>query len=86
MVEDAVFKQLQAMSGNLDAQQIHTCTVSAPQQLPWGRSYRLVEWTMKHDPDCCRRAVPAESTPQEIARIVLSHVPGRRVCQLGEKA
>ncbi|MGH8779890.1 DUF2866 domain-containing protein [Paraburkholderia sp.] len=84
MTENAVFTHLQAMSGNLHAQQIHSCTVSAPQQLPWGRSYRVVEWTLKHDPECRRRAVPAEYTAPEIAELVISHVPGRRFCQYTE--
>jgi hypothetical protein len=53
-------------------------------QPPWGRSYRLVEWTMKHTPDSCRRVVPAESTPLEIAQAVVSHIPGRRFCQQSE--
>ncbi|PCE24055.1 hypothetical protein BWP39_30700 [Paraburkholderia acidicola] len=86
MTENAVFTHLQAMSANLHAQQIHSCTVSAPQQLPWGRSYRLVEWTLKHDPESRRRAVPAEYTATEIAELVISHVPGRRFCQQTEQA
>ncbi|MCX4163094.1 MULTISPECIES: DUF2866 domain-containing protein [Paraburkholderia] len=86
MTEDAVFTHLQAMSANLHAQQIHSCKVSAPQQLPWGRSYRVVEWTLKHDPESRRRAVPAEYTATEIAELVISHVPGRRFCQQTEQA
>ncbi len=84
MVEDTVFEHLRAMPGNDEALQIHTCTISAPLHRPWGRSYRLVEWTLKHDMNACRRVVPAESTPREIAEAVLSHVPGRRVCLPGD--
>ena len=83
MVEDTVFEHLRAMRGNEQALQVHTCTISAPLQHPWGRSYRLVEWTLGHDSDPCRRVVPAESTPREIAEAVISHVPGRRFCQPG---
>jgi hypothetical protein len=84
MVEEAVFELLQSMPDNDWTSEIRSCTVSDPLQPPWGRSYRLVEWTMKHAPDSCRRVVPAESTPLEIAQAVVSHVPGRRFGQPGE--
>ncbi|MGA7779559.1 MAG: DUF2866 domain-containing protein [Paraburkholderia sp.] len=84
MVEDTVFEHLRAIPGNEWVGQIQSCTVSDPLQPPWGRSYRLVEWTMKHTPESCRRVVPAESTPLEIAQAVVSHIPGRRFCQQGE--
>ncbi|HEY3598258.1 MAG TPA: DUF2866 domain-containing protein [Paraburkholderia sp.] len=80
MVEDTVFEHLRAMPGNEQALQIQTCTISAPLQQPWGRSCRLVEWTFKHDAGSCRRVVPAESTPRQIAEAVVSHLPGRRYC------
>jgi len=79
MVEDTVFEHLQAMRDCEWVRQIQSCTVSAPLQHPWGRSYRLVEWTMKHTPESSRRVVPAESTPLEIAQAVVSHIPGRRI-------
>lgn len=46
-------------------------------QRPWGRPYRLVEWTMHLDAPARRQVVPAESTDAEIAEAVASHVPGR---------
>jgi hypothetical protein len=85
MVEDTVVEHLRAMSGNEWVRQIHSCKVSDPLQPPWGRSYRLVEWTMKHTPESSRRVVPAESTALEIAQAVVSHVPGRRFCQQGDE-
>lgn len=85
MVEETVFEHLRAMHGNDWVRHIHSCTVSDPLQPPWGRSYRLVEWTMKHTPESSRRVVPAESTPLEIAQAVVSHVPGRRFCQHGDE-
>ncbi|MBB5447006.1 MULTISPECIES: DUF2866 domain-containing protein [Paraburkholderia] len=81
MVEEMVVEHLRAMPGHEWTRQIHSCKVSDPLQPPWGRSYRLVEWTMKHAPESSRRVVPAESTPLEIAQAVVSHVPGRRFCQ-----
>jgi hypothetical protein len=84
MVEDTVFEHLRAMPDHDWVRQIQSCTVSDPLQHPWGRSYRLVEWTLKHTPDSCRRVVPAESTPLEIAQAVVSHVPGRRFRQHGD--
>jgi Protein of unknown function (DUF2866) len=76
MVEDTVFEHLRAMRDHDWVRQIQSCTVSDPLQHPWGRSYRLVEWTLKHTPDSC--------TPLEIAQAVVSHVPGRRFCQHGD--
>jgi hypothetical protein len=84
MVEDTVFEHLRTMPGNEWVSQIHSCKVSDPLQPPWGRSYRLVEWTMKHTPESSRCVVPAESTPLEIAQSVVSHIPGRRFCQHGD--
>ena len=83
MVEDTVARHLRAMPGNEQGLLIRTCTISPPLQHPWGRSYRLVEWTFRHDAESCRRVVPAESTPRQIAEAVMSHVPGRRFCQPG---
>jgi hypothetical protein len=80
-MEDAVFEHLRAMPDCEWVGQIHSCKISDPLQPPWGRSYRLVEWTMKHAPESSRRVVPAESTPFEIALVVKSHVPGRRFCK-----
>jgi hypothetical protein len=48
-----------------------------PVQRPWGRTYRLVEWTMHKDAPSHRCVVPAEYTDTGIARLVASHVPGR---------
>jgi len=84
MVEEMVFEHLRAMPDHEWTRQIHSCKVSDPLQPPWGRSYRLVEWTMKHTPEASSRVVPAESTPLEIAQAVVSHVPGRRFCQHGD--
>jgi hypothetical protein len=44
MVEDTVLDHLRALHG-AQTLAIHSCTVSPPIQHPWGRSYRLVEWT-----------------------------------------
>ncbi|CAD6531450.1 DUF2866 domain-containing protein [Paraburkholderia metrosideri] len=85
MVEETVVEYLRTMPGNEWARQINSCKVSDPLQPPWGRSYRLVEWTMKHVPESSRRVVPAESTALEIAQAVVSHVPGRRFCQHGDE-
>ncbi|ALL68831.1 Protein of unknown function (DUF2866) [Paraburkholderia caribensis MBA4] len=83
MVEDTVFEHLRALHGNAQTLTIRSCTVSPPMQHPWGRSFRLVEWTFRHDVESFRRVVPAESTPRQIAEAVMSHVPGRRFCQPG---
>jgi hypothetical protein len=82
MVEDTVLDHLRALQG-AQTLAIRSCTVSPPIQHPWGRSYRLVEWTFRHDVESFRRVVPAESTPLQIAEAVMSHVPGRRFCQPG---
>jgi hypothetical protein len=81
--EPTVLDHLHAQQGNAQALSIRSCTVSAPIQPPWAPSYRLVEWTFRHDVESFRRAVPAESTPRQIAEAVMSHVPGRRFCQPG---
>jgi hypothetical protein len=80
-MEDAVLELLRAKPASPATHQVRTCTISAPSQLPWGRPYRLVEWTFKHDSVTQRCVVAADSTPHEIAAAVLSHVPGRRYCE-----
>jgi hypothetical protein len=77
MIEDKVFKHLRTMLKREHAVPVQNCRVSMPVQRPWGRPYRLVEWTTADDAPSNRRVVPAESTDAEIARLVAAHVPGR---------
>ncbi|HTI18997.1 MAG TPA: DUF2866 domain-containing protein [Trinickia sp.] len=77
MTEDAVFKHLRGMLKREHALPVRSCRVSTPVQRPWGRTYRLVEWTLATDAPSHRCIVPAEMTDSEIARLVASHVPGR---------
>jgi hypothetical protein len=77
MIEDTVFKDLQSILKRDHALPVQSCRVSAPVQRPWGRTYRLVEWTMANDAPSHRCVVPAELSDTEIARHVASHVPGR---------
>ncbi|TDN62843.1 DUF2866 domain-containing protein [Paraburkholderia sp. BL10I2N1] len=85
MVQDDVRKQLRAMSSAQRGFATQTCTISEAFEPPWGRPYRVVEWSLPTEPDACRRVVPAESTAAEIIATLLSHVPGRRIRQLGEE-
>ncbi|MGG1948852.1 DUF2866 domain-containing protein [Trinickia sp. NRRL B-1857] len=77
MIEDTVFKHLRTMLKREHALPVQSCRVSMPVQRPWGRTYRLVEWTMHKDSPFNRCVVPAEFTDTDIARLVASHVPGR---------
>jgi Protein of unknown function (DUF2866) len=77
MIEDSVFKHLRRMLKREHALPVQSCRVSMPVQRPWGRTYRLVEWTIGSDMPSHRCIVPAELTETEIARLVASHVPGR---------
>lgn len=77
MIEDTVFKHLRTMLKREHALPVQSCRVSMPVQRPWGRTYRLVEWTTATDAPSHRCVVPAEFTDAEIARLVASHVPGR---------
>lgn len=77
MTEDSVFKHMRSMLKREHALPVQSCRVSLPVQRPWGRTYRLVEWTMAKDAPSHRCVVPAELTATEIARHVASHVPGR---------
>jgi hypothetical protein len=77
MIEDAVFKHLRTMLKSEHKLPVQSCRVSMPVQRPWGRPYRLVEWTTQSDVPSYRCIVPAESTDADIARVVASHVPGR---------
>jgi Protein of unknown function (DUF2866) len=77
MIEDTVFKHLQRLLKREHALPVQSCRVSMPVQRPWGRTYRLVEWTMATDTPSHRCIVPAEMSDTEIARLVASHVPGR---------
>jgi hypothetical protein len=77
MIEDSVFKHLRLMLKREHALPVQSCRVSMPVQRPWGRTYRLVEWTTASDMPSHRCIVPAELTETEIARLVASHVPGR---------
>jgi len=77
MIEDTVFKHMRKMLKSEHALPVQSCRVSMPVQRPWGRPYRLVEWTTHGDVPSCRCIVPAESTDADIARVVASHVPGR---------
>ena len=84
MVEDDVLKHLRTLQPGGTLAGIDSCRVSTPIQQPWGKPYRLVEWTTNLDADARRQVVPADSTPLEIARIVARHVPGRRIMLNGE--
>lgn len=77
MIEDSVFSHLHAILTCEHAFPVQSCRVSVAMQRPWGRPYRLVEWTMHLDAPARRRIVPAESTAVQIAEAVASHVPGR---------
>ena len=77
MIEDTVFKHLPTMLNSEHALPVQSCRVSMPVQRPWGRPYRLVEWTTQGDRPSNRCVVPAESTEADIARAVAAHVPGR---------
>jgi hypothetical protein len=77
MIEDTVFKNLRTMLKSEHALPVQSCRVSLPVQRPWGRPYRLVEWTTNDELPSYRCIVPAESTDADIARVVASHVPGR---------
>jgi len=85
MVQDDVREQLRAMTSAERGFAARTCTISDPFVPPWGRPYRVVEWSLPTEPDACRRIVPAESTAEEIVATLMSHVPGRRIRQLGEE-
>ena len=86
MVEDDVLVHLQSLLRDGAASTVASCRVSTPLQHPWGRAYRLVEWTTPLDDGARRQVVPAESTALEIARLVAQHVPGRRILLNGEPA
>lgn len=78
MTEDKGFKRLQMTLKSDHALPVQSCLVSMPVEPPWGRSYRLVEWTTPSERSSYRCVVPAESTEAEIARVVAAHVSGRR--------
>jgi hypothetical protein len=80
MLEDEVLSHVRAQPCAAAAQ-IRACRISAALQHTWGRPYRLVEWTIGDGAVAFRRAIPAQSTPREIADALLSHVPGRRYCE-----
>ena len=84
MVEDDVLKQLRILQHGNTRTGVDSCRISMPIQHPWGKPYRVVEWTTNHDADARRQAVPADSTPLEIAMMVAQHVPGRRIMLNGE--
>ncbi|QGZ64076.1 DUF2866 domain-containing protein [Paraburkholderia acidisoli] len=85
MVEEDVLVHLQSLLRDGGAtSSVASCRVSTPLQHPWGRAYRLVEWTTPLDDGARRQVVPAESTALEIARLVAQHVPGRRILLNGE--
>ncbi|CAG9240265.1 conserved hypothetical protein [Paraburkholderia tropica] len=85
MVEDDdVLMHLQSLLRDGSPGRVASCRVSTPLQHPWGRAYRLVEWTTPLDDGARRQVVPAESSAFEIARLVAEHVPGRRILLNGE--
>ncbi|MBN3722818.1 DUF2866 domain-containing protein [Burkholderia sp. Ac-20379] len=77
MIEDIVFSNLPTILTREHAFPVQSCRVSVAMQRPWGRPYRLVEWTMHLDAPARRQIVPAESTDVQIAEAVASHIPGR---------
>ncbi|CAM2164710.1 DUF2866 domain-containing protein [Paraburkholderia sacchari] len=81
---DDVLMHLQSLLRDGSTNRIASCRVSTPLQNPWGRAYRLVEWTTLLDDDARRQVVPAESSALDIARLVAEHVPGRRILLNGE--
>lgn len=85
MVQDEVREQLRAMSSAERGFATRTCRISDAFQPPWGRPYRVVEWSLPAEEDACRRVVPAESTAEEIVATLMSHVPGRRVRHPGDE-
>lgn len=85
MVEDNdVLMHLQSLLRDGSMSRVASCRISMPLQNPWGRAYRLVEWTTPLDDGARRQVVPAESSALEIARLVAEHVPGRRILLNGE--
>jgi hypothetical protein len=80
MLEEEVLSYVHAQN-SAAAVQIRACRISAAIQHTWGAPYRLVEWTIGDRAIAFRRAVPAQSTPREIANALLSHVPGRLFCE-----
>jgi hypothetical protein len=79
MVEDDVLTHLQNLLDDGAHSNVASCRVSTPLQHPWGRPCLLVEWTTPLDDGARRQVVPADSTALDIARLVASHVPGRRI-------
>lgn len=77
MIEDTFFSHLHMLLTREHAYPVQSCRVSVAVQRPWGKPYRLVEWTMHHDAPARRRVVPADLSEREIAEAVASHVPGR---------
>ena len=85
MVEDDdVLMHLQSLLRDGSKTRVASCRISMPLQNPWGRAYRLVEWTTLLDDGARRQVVPAESSALDIARLVAEHVPGRRILLNGE--
>lgn len=84
MVEDDVLNHLRTLLHDDTQTGVDSCRVSMPVQHPWGKPYRLVEWTTGLDADARRQVVPADSTALEIAQMVAQHVPGRRIMLNGE--
>jgi hypothetical protein len=84
MFEDDVLNHLHTLLRDDGKTGINSCRVSMPIQPPWGKPYRLVEWTTHDDAEPRRQAVPADSAPLDIALIVAQHVPGRRIMLNGE--
>ncbi|EAY71171.1 hypothetical protein BDAG_03994 [Burkholderia dolosa AU0158] len=78
MIEDTVFSHLHTLLTHQHSLPVQSCRVSVEMQRPWGRPYRLVEWTMHLDAPARRQIVPAESTDEEIAG-----KSSRRTCRAG---
>lgn len=84
MFEDDVLNHLRTLLHDGGQTGIASCRASMPIQPPWGKPYRVVEWTTHDDADARRQVVPADSTPLDIALVVAQHVPGRRIMLNGE--
>ena len=86
MVEDDVLNHLRTLLHGGSQASVVSCRVSMPVQHPWGKPYRLVEWTMGQDTGARRQVIRADSTALEIALMVAQHVPGRRIMPNDEPA
>ncbi|WP_277184662.1 DUF2866 domain-containing protein [Caballeronia sp. BR00000012568055] len=72
------FTNLKSTMRSQYALRLHECRLSQPIEPPWGRAYRMAEWSMKDDTRVQRCVVPADCTPSRLADEIRAHIPGRR--------